>query len=370
MKKIILFMILFLFSMGKNVQGSEGFVMEDFDLTESFQSLQEHDYQKELGKEILQELQEGNIKEVFLLVGTWIKEKTIGELLSLRKIILNFMVLVLISALFTNFSNAFSKNGVSDTAFYICYLSGISMMISLFDMVVQLGIGFMEFVVAFMSATIPTYFVAVSLLGQASATGFYHFMLISIGMVNYLFLKVFVPLIKVYLTVGLINNISKEKLLSKFCEFLRYIMKKGSKFLVGGIIGINLLQSLLLPNIDATKNSMVMKMAQSIPGIGTSIGGYSGVLVGSLHLIKNVIGGYAIVVLLLICLVPYIKIQCYHLALQLLLAMSQPVAEQRIVSGFQIVADSMEMLANLVLSIGILFIVGIAIVCVSTNYIR
>ena len=70
MKKIILFMILFLFSMGKNVQGSEGFVMEDFDLTESFQSLQEHDYQKELGKEILQELQEGNIKEVFLLVGT------------------------------------------------------------------------------------------------------------------------------------------------------------------------------------------------------------------------------------------------------------------------------------------------------------
>lgn len=370
MKKVILIMILFLFTTSKSVQGSEGFLMEDFDLTESFQSLQEHDYQKELGNEILQALQEGKIKEVCLLAGKWLQEKTVGDLFSLRKIFLNFMVLVLISALFTNFSKAFAKNGVSDTAFYICYLSGTSMIISLFDVVVQLGIGFMEFVVAFMSATIPTYFLAVSLLGQASATGFYNFLLISMGLVNYVFLKVFVPLIKIYLAVGLINNISREKLLSKFCELLRYILKKGSRFLVGGIIGINLLQSLLLPNIDATKNSMVMKMAQSIPGIGTSIGGYSGVLMGSLHLIKNVIGGYAIVILLLICLVPYIKIQCYHLAMQLLLAMSQPVAEQRIVSGLQIVAESMEMLANLVLSIGILFIICIAIICVSTNYIR
>ena len=127
---------------------------------------------------------------------------------------------------------------------------------------------------------------------------------------------------------------------------------------------------MLLPNIDATKNSVALKMAQSVPGIGTSIGGYSGVIIGSLHLIKNVIGGYSIIVILLICLVPYIKIQCYHLAVRMLIAMTQPVADERITSGIQIAADCIEMMANLVLGIGILLIVCIAIICTSTNLIR
>ena len=91
------------------------------------------------------------------------------------------------------------------------------MIILLSDTVVEIGIGFVEFIVSFMSATIPTYFVAVSLLGQASATGFYNVLIVSIGLIQYLFLKVFIPLIKTYLVLGL-DGLSKKELSSSLGE--------------------------------------------------------------------------------------------------------------------------------------------------------
>ena len=68
-----------------------------------------------------------------------------------------------------------------------------------------------------------------------------------------------------------------------------------------------------------------------IPGIGNVVSGIGQVLVSSGILIKNCVGAAALIALIAIGLVPMIKIACLALFYKLAAAVTEPVADQRIV---------------------------------------
>lgn len=370
MKRLIMLTFLFIFLFSCSVRGKELITEDDFDFNESMNLLNEKGFDDIKPKEIIGELLQGNVKEVLRKIYEIIKGRTIDDFFYVKKLMINLMLIMLISSFFSNFINVFENTSVSDTAFYICYISAISVIATIFDFLTQMTMDFFNLMIAYISAALPTYFITVSLSGQASAMGFYQVILVAIGVIQYLFLKLFLPLIKIYLSIGLVNNISREDLLSKMCGLIKKAIVKGNRFFVRTITGINVLQAMILPAIDLSKNTMTYKVMNTIPGVGNSLGAYSGVLLGSINLIKNTMGGFIIVVILVICGVPYIKMKIYHILIQLLTALIQPVADKRMLSGIQVAADSIGMMAELIAGVAILFIVSIVIICISTNMIR
>ncbi|MCR5736751.1 MAG: stage III sporulation protein AE [Eubacterium sp.] len=370
MKKGLLLVFLIWLLFGNIVAGEELLTVEDLNFTESSRVLRDNGLKEIDSKEIMKELIEGDVGEVLMELVNLIRKKTIGDVSYVKKLILNLFILLIVSAFFTNFLHVFGNDSVSDTAFYICYISVISVLVTLFDFVSGMAGEFLRVSVNYISAVIPVYFVTVSITGQASALGFYQVILVVIGIIQFLFLHVFLPLVKIYLALGLVNNLSKEDLLSKMCGLLKKIIVKGNRFLIGLVTGIHLLQAMILPALDESKNTLTYKIMNSIPGVGSGIDSYTGIVFGSVRLIKNTMGGTIMIVIVLICGIPFVKMKLYHFSIQLLAASMQPVADQRMISGIQIAGDSIEMIASMIAGVSILFLVSIVIICISTNMIR
>ena len=100
-----------------------------------------------------------------------------------------------------------------------------------------------------------------------------------------------------------------------------------------------------------------------MPVVGNSTDAITGIFLGSANLIKNAIGATAIIVIVVLCAVPFLKIQLYSFLMQIVAALVQPIADCRINS----MSIGMRMLAKVITGCSLLFIISIAIICMCTG---
>lgn len=366
-KKICVFTILFILLLPTTVRGEDVLTIDDFDLSDSGEILRNGGYEDLDYNEIIDKIMEGKIIEVIKEVAQIWYSKTFGNISLVEKTIGNLLLIIILSAFFTNFANVFSKDNVSDTGFYICYLVAITIMVTLFESFCILTSDFVQLLLEFIGGLIPAYFLSVAVIGQAAAAGFYELTLVIIGVSEFIFLKIVIPLIKVYIAIGLVNNVSQEDFLSRTTHVIGNLIKFINKSLIGIVTGLNIIQGLILPAVDNVKNTTIRKMVGTLPVIGEGTDAMTGIVLGSVNLIKNTIGTFGIVIIILICLVPFFKIQLYSISLQIVTAVIQPVADKRMINSLGCLCDGTKLLGQVIISNGILFILSIAIMCMVTN---
>ena len=91
-----------------------------------------------------------------------------------------------------------------------------------------------------------------------------------------------------------------------------------------------MLQGLLAPAIDTVKRSAVNRTVEAIPWIGDVTGGVAEVALGSAVLIKNGIGAAGMVIAVMVCAVPVIRLVLLAFIYKFVAAMVQPVSDKRI----------------------------------------
>lgn len=364
-KKIILIFVAFII-FSTDVKG-EIITIDDFEIKDSINVLEKGNYGNIDFNQIIEYIGNGEIVETIKYIVDGVYKNTIGDVAVVEKTIINLVIIILISAFFTNFAGVFSKDNVSDTGFYICYLIVITFIISLFDVFIDMTSAFVTMLLQFVSAIVPGYLMSVALFNQVTAVGFYQIIIIVIAITQFIFLQIVIPLVKVFLAISLVNNISKEDLLSKTTNLIERIISFLNKGLLGLVTGINMVQCLILPAIDSTKNNTLKKIVGALPVIGDGTETVANVLMGSANLIKNTIGVFAIAAIIIVCAIPYIKILIYSLSMQLASAIVQPIADSRITESLACLSTSIGMLLKVIVYNGLLFILSMAIVCTFTS---
>lgn len=318
--------------------------------------------------ELVQQGVGGNItvtlEKWFALLKNKLTEEIIGHARNIKTVLL----ITLIAALFSNFINVFDNPQISEISFYVMNMLLLAVLLQSF-----LGIG--ETVseaigqsVVFMKALIPAYFLTVSLVtGATTALAFYEFTLILIAGVQWIMLYVGIPAIHIYLILGLINHLSKEDYLSKLGDLLGNAISWMLKSCLTIVIGYNVVQGLITPVVDSLRNGMVQRTARMIPGLGNGISVVTEVVLGTSVLIKNGVGAAALLMLMLICLVPLLKVGIYVLLYKFSAAVIQPVADRRMMQSVECVGEGAVYLFRILFTTIILFFITIAIVAVSTN---
>ena len=186
-------------------------------------------------------------------------------------------------------------------------------------------------------------------------------------MVEVLILRFLLPVINIYIMVQVLNYLAGEEYLSQFAELLSKMVTWILKTLVTCVIGINVIQGMLAPAIDALKRSALTKTAEAIPGIGNAIGGVTDVVLGTAVLIKNGIGMAGAAVMIAICAIPIVQMALMTLMYKLTAALVQPVSDKRITGCISSVSQGYELLMKVVFSTGLLFLLTIAVVTASTS---
>ena len=353
------------------VRGEEiGFSLEDFDVSEIQEYLDES-----LGAEngisfgeLMKSLMDGD----FQTAASGLLENGKGALFSEIRTNMGLMaklvVLAVIGAIFSNFSGIFGSGQVSETGFYVVYLLAMTFLSASFFASVSVADQVFENILEFMRVLLPAYFMAAAMAGGAvTSSAMCTVTFAAIGAVQAVFSGFLIPLMKVYMMLALAGNLYKEDMISRMTSLLRQFILWTLKTMVGLILGFHLIQGLVLPQADALKNASAMRLVELIPGVGAGAGAVSQIVMGSGILIKNTAGAAGVIVLLVLAAVPVIKLTVLMALYYGTAAVIQPVCDRRLSACISEVAGGHGILLKMVGYSLVLFVLTIAILCISTN---
>lgn len=297
---------------------------------------------------------------------SFIKELLLSTLVMDRQALSQVFLLVLVAALFVNFTEVFGNGQTGEVSFYIVYMMLSVILIHSFSGISQGIAEKLEELILFMKALMPSYFLAVTASsGSATAMVFYEMVMGVIYLIQVVLLKFVIPGIHVYVLLEMINYLHKEEVLSHMAELMQTILEWTLKTCTGVMIGMQIVQNMISPALDSLKRNMIGKTAAAIPGVGNVINGVTEVALGTAVLIRNSLGVIGILVLLMLGLPPVVKIGFTTLVYKFLAALVQPVSDKRMVGCLFTVGEGCRLLMKVLLMTELLFMITIAILTVS-----
>ena len=346
-----------------------GSVWGDYGLGEVSKSLKEmlpsYDWDMQ---EILSNILRGHIFAAAGLVWDGVKGTLAAEVAGMKNIFASILILGIISALFTNFSDIFQNHQIADISFYFLYLLLMATLMKAFLMAAEIASSAIGDMVLFIKIFLPTYFMAVgAAAGAATAAAYYQFMLALAYLVEKMLSVALLPLIYSYVLLALMNGVWAEERLTLLLEGLKKIIGAGLKVALGAVTSLSLFQSMITPVLDSLQGTAIKKAISVIPGIGSLAEGVTEMVVGSAVLIKNSIGLFLLLLLLASCLAPLLKLLLIACIMKGSAALAGIVSDKRITGCTDRVGDGSFLLFRTALTAVALFLIVIAVVAYTTG---
>ena len=133
------------------------------------------------------------------------------------------------------------------------------------------------------------------------------------------------------------------------------------------MVGLQAVQCLVTPSVDALKSTSLQRLAKAIPGIGGLLDSAAETVGACALVIKNAAGTAGILALLLICMLPLVKLAACIFIFRLLCAFIQPVSERRMVEGIGSISRSAVLLLKILVMNVSVFVISIAMVTSSVK---
>ena len=342
--------------------------MTDYDLTEIDEIMKGTEYNSGSFSDMVTKLMNGDSEGVFLDIANMAGDKLMGEISYNKAAIIKVVMIAISAAMLSKMSAVFMNSKLSDMGFFSVYTLLLVVLMAAFEVNTVVASDVLMLLINFMKCLIPAFFLAVGAAsGLTASMGLYEIALVSIMTVEYIILHFVIPAVNVYVVILLLNNILDEDYLSKFASVVETVISWAIKMIPTVALAINLIGSIALPSIDYNKARGYRKILGLIPGIGQGIDSFVEIVVGSSSLIKNAIGGAALICVIVLVAIPVIKLLVFSFMYKITAAVVQPVSDKRVTSSVEVMAKGASLLYQTVLACGLLFFLTIAIVCLATG---
>lgn len=280
-------------------------------------------------------------------------------------------LLIISAAVLSTIAKAFRNRQISDMGFYMIFLLLFLIMMRSFGICYELTESVIEDLVDFMKVLMPTYLMAAAVSSyQTSAVIYYEGFLLLIYYLQKLVEVVVLPAIRCYVLFAMLGYLGKEELFSRGREGLKKLILFLLKAMIGVAAGLQMIQGMISPAIDEMKQTVLSKGISSLGSIGNVAQNVTDVILGSGALLKNGIGVVAAVIIISICLVPVAEVACYVVFYQVLAAVAEPISDKRMTNAIGQMGEGIGLLVKLLFTVCALFLLTIAIVCVTTGGIK
>lgn len=357
--------------------GEEGYLdawMEEMDFTDLDALLEE-----ELFPEQREDLKFSTLVQELLADGvtnfdyskivSWIKDALFYEIETNRKILVEVVLLAVGFSILKHFSEAFKQAYISDICFLLVYSIVAALLLESFEIYSGIADEVLSQSVNFMKSLVPTFCISmVFSAGVETSAGFYQMAFLVIYLIQWLFLKVLMPLIQVYVLMELFNHFFEDEKFGNLTELIKGIVNWGMKSAGVAVLGLNVVQGLISPAKDRLTNGTINKAASVIPGIGDVLSGMGEVMLGAGILIKNCVGVAALLVLIAIAMMPVLKILMLSLMYKLAAVVVEPAADKRVAGCLKGMAEGGMLYLKLVLYCVVLLFVTVALATMASGF--
>jgi stage III sporulation protein AE len=225
----------------------------------------------------------------------------------------------------------------------------------------------LKYLIVLLRIIVPVFMVAMNFVGHAlSATATYQLVMIGIWLVQAVFMRVLLPLIRFFVVISLLNNLNREKYFTRLAGFMSSAVYFCLKTVVVFVAGLNLIKGLIGPQLDMLGKSSINRIINTVTG-----GGVTGILTGTFlasgMVIKNSVGIAAVCLMLILFSGPLVKLMVIKGMVHLSSIIVEPVGDKRYVEGIDMLSKGFEMLLKVMYTALVLFILSLAVVAFTTN---
>lgn len=285
-----------------------------------------------------------------------------NQMWGMKNIFVWLLVLGIVSSLLTHFVEIFDMHQVADLGFYFMYLLFTAILLKCVAQAAETASATLGNITLFIRLLVPAYLFSVGVSGgAASVSVICQLMLLVIYGVEYILAAGVIPLIYSYLMLSVVNGIWVEEKLTLLIELLGKGIGWVLKAAVGIVTGISIFQSLITPVVDSVRKSTLQKVVSAIPGVGNLADGTVELVLGSALVIKNSIGVVLLILMLMLCTAPLLKIGIIAGILKCAAAFIGVVSDKRITACANRAGDAGILLLKTTGTAMMLFLISVAV---------
>lgn len=349
--------------------------LEDVELT------QIREYWNELKREYGGYFPEGNLPDLGKLMfpqgESWSAGQAIGglakfllhEVLYSGKLLITIVLLTVFAMVLETMQNAFERNAVSKVAYGIAYMVLIILAVNSFRTAVGYAGDAIERMIQFMLAMVPLLLTLLAGTGGIASAAVLHplivFMIHTVG--TFIHLVVF-PLLFFSAVLHLVSAISDRYQVTQLANLLRNAAV--------GIMGILLTVFLGVLTVQgangAVTDGVALRTAKFVTGnfvpvVGRMFSDAADTVISASLLVKNAVGLAGVIILLLLCAFPAIKILALAIIYNVAGAIMQPLGNSPIVVCLQTIGKSLIYVFAALATVGLMFFLAVTIILTAGN---
>ena len=271
----------------------------------------------------------------------WVRDLLFVEISANKMLFLEVILITFCFSLLKNSAGNFGSSYISDVCFLLVY-SVLALML-LKSMYTFQGIvaDTIERSVSFMRVFIPCFCTGMFFASNVyTSAGFYQIAFVVIYLVEWIFQKLLLPCIHVYVLLQIFNHFFEETQFGSLADLLQTVVNWGLKITMTAVCGLSVVQNLINPVKDRLSQGATAKVVSVIPGVGGAANSISEVLLGSGMMIKNGIGIAGIVVITCIGAGPLLKTGIITLLYKMMAAIVEPLSDKRISGCIRKLSDA------------------------------
>ena len=292
-----------------------------------------------------------------------------NELMISMNLIASVLVVVVIHSILKTIIENLENSSASQIVYIIQYLIIVTIVINTFVSILDITKNSINELVNFMNLLIPILLTLMLTTGSIVTTSIAQPILIF--MVSFIgnFINTFiVPLLLISIAISIISNISEKVEISRISKFL----KSSIVWILGIILTIFTCTLSIEGTLSSSVDGMTAKTAKAavsnfIPVVGKIMGDTVETIIGCANILKNAVGVIGVIIITGIVALPIIKITLLMISFKITSAVCEVVADTKIVKLIDNIADSYKILLAILISISIMFIIGITLVIKITN---
>ncbi len=291
------------------------------------------------------------------------------ELLHNGKLLVSIVILTVFSMILETIQSAFERKSVSKVAYAISYMVLIIIAINSFSVAIQYAKSAIENMIHFMIAMIPLLLTLLTSIGNIATVTVLHpliiFMIHTVGTLIYI---VVFPLLFFSAVLHIVSSFSDHYKVTQLADLMRNISV--------AILGISLTVFLGVISIQgataATLDGVTLRTAKYVTGnfvpvVGRLFSDATDTMIGASLLIKNSVGLAGVLIIIMLCAFPAMKILALAIIYNLAAAVMQPLGNSPIVTCLQTIGKSMIFIFAALASVGLMFFLAITIIITAGN---
>lgn len=274
------------------------------------------------------------------------------------------LFLAVLCAMLQNLQNSFEQSGISLLAYSVCFIFMMVIVLTAFYNAVILATNTVGYMVGFMEALLPLLISLLAGVGAlTSAALFTPLMLFVINSVSIIIKDVVLPLLFLTATLDCLNFLSDKYRLSNLASLLKQIGMMVLGLTMVLFIGIITIQGAAGSVADGLAlRSAKFATATFIPVVGKVLADAVELVMGASLVIKNAVGIFGVMVVVLLCLFPLIKLLSLIVVIKISGALVQPMGDEKMSKCLDTMGNNLLLVFGAVLIVALMFFLAITMI--------